>query len=91
LASNIAPTVGSNETLQKRHKFEYLGASYFDFRCAVVSYPKCHLPYDDVIDTATFGWAKERDFQLSFWTILVSPLSSEGHFVSQGLVTCNPA
>jgi hypothetical protein len=43
----------ADETLQKRHKFQHLGESHFEFRAIVVSYPKRNLLYDDAIDEAT--------------------------------------
>jgi hypothetical protein len=43
----------ANETLQRRHEFQRIGRSLYEFRATVVSYPKRHLLYDDAIDEAT--------------------------------------
>jgi hypothetical protein len=42
-----------DEVREKRHEFKHLGKSYFKFGVIIVSYPKRHLLYNDVIDAAT--------------------------------------
>jgi hypothetical protein len=43
----------ANETLQRRHEFQRIGRSLYEFCATVVSYPKRHLLYNDAIDEAT--------------------------------------
>jgi hypothetical protein len=45
----------AEELLLKRHEFQHLGSSYYEFRVVVRAYPKRHLLYDDAIDAASWG------------------------------------
>jgi hypothetical protein len=45
----------ADELLLKRHEFQRLGSSYYEFRVVVRAYPKRHLLYDDAIDAASWG------------------------------------